>query len=226
MKLMAFLICLTVLAAGCGSSKDRRQGFDPSVQSNVEPRPPRAAQAEEPAQVVEEMRGFAMQLCAGGKPTLSHKRSEEIIKKFRRIGNKAVPELARALKDPDVEMRRNAALVLIFLPMWLPIQPPIDTRAAMPALIEAMKDADHRVRAWAAHALGEIGPDAERAVPALIKMLKDPEEGPRNCSAIALGRIGPAARPAIPALQEALNDPKKDVRFFALKAIKRIQKSD
>jgi HEAT repeat protein len=79
------------------------------------------------------------------------------------------------------------------------------------------------VRAWAAHALAEIGPDAKDAVPALIKLLKDSDEGPRNDSCMALGDIGPVAIDALPALRNALNDPSKDVRQFAQRAIDKIQ---
>ena len=103
-------------------------------------------------------------------------------------------------------------------------RPKLDIRNAIPELIQATEDDDTDVRAWAAHALAEIGPDAKEAVPALLKLLKDREEGPRNTSCIALGNIGPAAKDALPALREALNDPSKDVRRFAERAIEKIQK--
>ena len=179
--------------------------------------------------LVQQMCGFSMQLPAvgrgDGKIDPIDKKRAEIYEKLRACGQPAVFALAKALSDPDVQLRRNAALVLIDLPGRYSrgSHPKVDTRPAMPALIKATSDLDGDVRAWAAHALAEIGPDAKVAIPDLIRLLKDPMEGPRNTSCIALGRIGPAAKTAIPALQEALNDPSKDVRQFARDAIGNIQ---
>ena len=102
-------------------------------------------------------------------------------------------------------------------------KPPLDTRAALPALIDALTGDDRDVRAWAAGAIGWMGPAAEPAIPVLVKLLRDPYEGARNNACIALGRIGPAAREALPVLREALNDPSRDVRRFAAIAIQRIE---
>lgn len=79
------------------------------------------------------------------------------------------------------------------------------------------------MRAWAAQAIGEIGPDAAQAVPALIVMLTDGDEGARNGACIALTGIGPAAKEALPALRTALSDPSADVRGFAKRAIATIE---
>jgi HEAT repeat protein len=133
-----------------------------------------------------------------------------------------LPALVEALGDPEVQMRRNAALALVFLANPYEPKPRVDTRAAMPALIKATKDADSDVRAWAAHALAEIGPDAAQAVPDLILLLADPTEGPKNTSCMALASIGPAAQTALPALKKALDDPSADVRQFAKAAIGKI----
>ena len=46
-------------------------------------------------------------------------------------------------------------------------------KAAIPALMESLKDADEVVRYFAAGALGGIGPEAKAAVPALMELLKD-----------------------------------------------------
>ena len=78
-------------------------------------------------------------------------------------------------------------------------------------------------RAWAAQALGEVGPNASEAVPALIKLLELDDPGSRNSACIALGDIGPAANAALPTLEVALHDSNKDVRQFASQAIKKIQ---
>jgi vesicle coat complex subunit len=183
----------------------------------------------EPEGIVEQMRGFSMQPSSNGgrfddgtiDPKEQHR--QEIIKQLRTIGKGAIPALVDAIKDSDVQMRRNAELVLIALAGGYDGEPKMDIREAIPALIKATDDKDSNVRAWAAHALAEIGPDAKDAVPALIKLLKDSDEGPRNDSCMALGDIGPVAIDALPALRNALNDPSKDVRQFAQRAIDKIQ---
>jgi HEAT repeat protein len=182
--------------------------------------------------IVEEMRGFSMQLGqlvrSDGRINTNEQRKVEITRKLRLTGKEAVPALVKALIDPDVQMRRNAALVLITLAGAFEEEQPrpekMDIREAIPALVKATEDLDGAVRAWAAHALAEIGPDAKDAVPALIKLTHDSDEGARNDSCMALGSIGPAAKDALPALRNALKDPSKDVRQFAKGAIEKIEK--
>ena len=187
-----------------------------------------AAAPAEASQVVEQMRGFFMRLSAAapsdGKADPVQRRRIAIIKSLRRLGAGALPALTRALSDPDVRMRRNAALALITLGGGYLAEalPRLDIREATPALIRATEDADADVRAWSAHALGEMGPGAAPAIPPLVRLLSDKEEGPRNTGCLALGRIGPAAKEALPALREALQDPSRDVRGFARQAIKEI----
>lgn len=186
----------------------------------------------EAERLVEQMRGFSMQPGASprsdGTTDPRELRRQEITEQLRDLGKQAVPALVHALADPHVQMRRNAELVLIELGgaycHSMDQKLKVDIREAVPSLIVATEDTDSTVRAWAAHAIAEVGPDAWEAIPVLIKLLKDPEEGPRNTGCIALGRIGPAAKEALPALREALNDPSKDVRSFAQQAIENIQK--
>ena len=163
-----------------------------------------------------------------GRIDPKQQRKIEITRQLRLTGKEAVPALVKALKDPDVQMRRNSALVLITLAGAYEEEQPrpgkVDIREAVPALINAMEDSDGVVRSWAAQALGEVGPDAKDAVPALLKLITDREEGCRNCSCIALAGIGPAARDALPALRKALKDPSKDVRQFAKRAVEQIEK--
>ena len=91
----------------------------------------------------------------------------------------------------------------------------------MPALIEALKDEDGRVRSNAARAQGYIGPEAKVAVPALIQALKDEDKYVRDDAAWALGKIGPAA---VPALVKRLNDKNedKDVCASVMEALEEI----
>lgn len=43
-------------------------------------------------------------------------------------------------------------------------------QTAVPALLDALADADSDVRAYAANALGQVGPKAQAAVPRLLKL--------------------------------------------------------
>jgi HEAT repeat protein len=76
--------------------------------------------------------------------------------------------------------------------------------AAVPALVEALHNADPEVREQAGRALALIGPKATAAVPELILLLDDDSEPVRRQAARALGQIGPAAQAAIPALIKQL----------------------
>jgi HEAT repeats len=176
--------------------------------------------------IVEEMRGLNMQpdnpTFDDGRINPKEQRREEIINQLRLTHEEAAPALIRALKDSDVQMRRNAELVIWWL-AWGYDSKPMDMRTAIPALIQATTDEDGTVRAWAALTLGQMGPDAKAAIPALIKLVGNPDEGCRNDACIALGDIGPDAKNALPALRNALNDPGKDTRQFAKGAMKKIQ---
>ena len=92
----------------------------------------------------------------------------------------------------------------------------------MPDLVIAFSDVDPFVRAWAAQAVGYIGPRAAGAVPALIELLNG-DAASRGSACMALGEIGAAAESALPALRAALTDPDESVRRFAVEAIQRIQ---
>ena len=176
--------------------------------------------------LAEQMRGISMQVpgCHEISTSATCLR-DHIYERLRNLGTNSVLPLSSALNDPDVQMRRNAALVLIGLNApWID-EPRVDTRSALPALINAMSDADSSVRAWAAHAIGPMGPSGAPAVPTLIHLLSDPDEGPRNTSAIALREIGAPAISALPALRGNLNDPNVDPRKFAQMAITAIEEA-
>jgi len=144
---------------------------------------------------------------------------------IRQLGPEGVLALSRGLHDNDVQLRKNAALALTVLAgNWFePSWSKLDIKAALPALIAALRDSEPNVRGWSAQAIGEIGPDAESAVPELITLLSDPDVGSRNSACIALRGIGPPAKTALPMLRNSLSDPSQDVRRFAELAIKSIQ---
>jgi HEAT repeat protein len=94
----------------------------------------------------------------------------------------SVPSLCKTLReDKDPNMRYWAAQSLgQFGP---------EGRAAVPDLIEALKDEDSMVRMGAGYALAEIGPDAADAVPALQEAARDNEKDVRDAAAYAMKQI-------------------------------------
>lgn len=78
--------------------------------------------------------------------------------------------------------------------------------AAIPMLVEALKDKTGKVRKRAAQCLGDLGPGAKSAVAVLIKAIKDPDPAVSWAAIDALGQIGPDANSAVPGLVEALSD--------------------
>jgi hypothetical protein len=77
--------------------------------------------------------------------------------------------------------------------------------AALPVLIELLRDRDPVLRRYAADCLGDLGPKARAAVPALLRALRDQEKGGFFCTvseaaADALKQIDPetAAQAGVP----------------------------
>jgi HEAT repeat protein len=137
-----------------------------------------------------------------------------------------LPDLLRLLEDPEERVRRNAAGAVArlgsrapgdVLPKVLPLLKTsgrearllvLDAlgrmkpapREAVPAVREALKDPDWRVRAEALRALGFL--KAKEAVPQVVAALRDPEQEVRRSAAYAVRNIGPDAKEAIPVLVE------------------------
>ena len=118
----------------------------------------------------------------------------------------AAEEYVRDLQSGVPSVRAQAAISL----------GRIGDRAAVPALIEALKDPEKAVRREAAKALGAIK-DA-RAVGALVAALRDGDVNVRAYAAYALGEI--KASTAAGALLEALRDPEWCVRDQAAWALR------
>jgi HEAT repeat protein len=108
----------------------------------------------------------------------------------------AVPDLVRALRDPDSVVAHDAANALVR------IGPP-----AAEALGKALRDEAPEVRWRAWVALFRMGPDAKAAVPALADRVRTAKSHQlRINAALILGRMGPDAKVALPALRAAASD--------------------
>ena len=114
------------------------------------------------------------------------------------IGANAVDILTESLKDNSIRCAAAYALGLLGA----------DAKAAVPILIEALKDKKTDFRTNVIQTLGNIGSEANTAVPILIELLKD--DNVRWCAIDALGNIGSASKIAVPTLVDILRDKKED----------------
>jgi serine/threonine-protein kinase len=87
--------------------------------------------------------------------------------------------------------------------------------AAVPLLIEDLKNSRVAVRRRAVRVLSLLGPSANEAVPALLQALKDGDEGVRRGADAALGKIGLENKTAVRDLISALRDKDPFVRTRA-----------
>ncbi|MGH1481625.1 MAG: HEAT repeat domain-containing protein [Geminicoccales bacterium] len=94
--------------------------------------------------------------------------------------------------------------------------------AAVPALVDGMKQEDPRHRHQSIEILGRIGQDAKTATPDLIEALSDDEAQIRRNAAWALGRVGEQAGDALPVLLETALDEEWDVRADAVWALGKV----
>ena len=120
-----------------------------------------------------------------------------------------VESLVAALKDQNEDVRKAAARTLGDMGP--------NAKAAVPALIDGLKDENLRFNA--AIALGQIG---TASIAPLIEALKDHEEDVRKSAASALGQIGPDAKAARPHLVDVLEDENAAVRASAARALGQI----
>ena len=129
----------------------------------------------------------------------------------------ATGDWVAALKSSDLLERRLAAHALA------EIGPA--AREAVPALIEALRDAQSFVRVWAAAALTRFQPENPDAIPALVAGTQDGISFVRSLAAWHLGRLGPGhpgTESAVPELRELLNDNDPSVRAEALVALENL----
>ena len=93
-------------------------------------------------------------------------------------------------------------------------------KAAVPALIQAVKGNDPAIRVPAVLALGQIHSDPDVVIPLLIGLLDDDRLNGK--AAMALGDFGSLAKAAIPKLVPMLKVPDKEDRHAAGVALKKI----
>lgn len=180
------------------------------------------------------MRAFAHGTASakGGSPSLPdlELRRQRVYDRLHALGPQSVRALARALRDPDPEMRRNVAVALdVVGGGWWQFPdggPKLDLRPALPAMLAALQDSAAGVRAWAAQDVGDMGAGAAMAVPRLRAMLHRPDPESRGSACRALGQMGSAADGALPDLHGALADPSQEVRQAARDAIASIGRAD
>jgi HEAT repeat protein len=117
--------------------------------------------------------------------------------------------LSAALRDPDRDIRREAALALGIL----------NGTSTMTALTAALQDPDAEVRAAAATAVGKIATPQEGRV--LVPLLADEATQVRNRALQAIGVL--RVREAGPALRQLYeSNARKDVGLRALAALSRL----
>lgn len=120
-----------------------------------------------------------------------------------------VTTLVKNLKAKDTDVRRQAAKELADMGKTrnLDADEARALKAAVPALLVAMKDNDVFVRRFATQALGQFGTDDSHTLPALIAALKDDKQVV-EAAATALGKMG---APAVKPLADMVKDKNKDV---------------
>jgi serine/threonine-protein kinase len=125
----------------------------------------------------------------------------------------AVENLLRAMQDP-----RSRWMAIVALG-----EMGAEARHAVPALIDALEDADAAVRWDAAKALGKLGPAAARAVSALAAIVHEQGDAiTRQYAVAALGSIGAPARAAVPALIGTFKENTSNLDQQAAEALVRI----
>ncbi len=129
----------------------------------------------------------------------------------------AIPVLVQAVKEQEAGVQQHAALALVRLgeadvgpaalrgllrqdSIWIMLELSTqlqhigpESKAAVPVLIEALKDQSRHVRWFAAFMLGRIGPEAKGAVPALLAALRENDTEFNNALTGALQSVDPQA---------------------------------
>jgi HEAT repeat protein len=127
-----------------------------------------------------------------------------------------MPELIRLLGDENNDVRTAAR--------WALGQ---TGPKGIPALREALKNGNPRVRSGAAFALGSMGPAAEEAVPDLLHAMKDEDRTVRIDAILAIGKTKVASDAVVRALNQVLETDKDEVvRLDAVRVLSKIDTSE
>ncbi|MCZ2340564.1 MAG: HEAT repeat domain-containing protein [Bacteroidales bacterium] len=149
----------------------------------------------------------------------------EVLQALRFLGDRSeevVQAVANCLKDDDVELRREAVIVLgKFGSSVRSVPQPIEKAFT--------DDADTLVRTYAVRLIRHLHQDHSDAfISALGQRLTgaqaDPEPEVRMAICEELGSLGAAGKAAIPLLREARRDPQLKVREAATAALRQIEK--
>jgi HEAT repeat protein len=140
-----------------------------------------------------------------------------LAKAFVKIGDGAVPELAKALDNAELQDLWPA--VLMVLQQFGPKAEP-----AVGAMVKLLSARDETVAQLAAATLGSAGGGAKEAVPELQRLLSSPVSDTRRHAADALGLIGAAAKAALPDLIRLFKDDNQQLRLVAVRAVSRLGK--
>jgi HEAT repeat protein len=127
----------------------------------------------------------------------------------------AVPDLTRALADPEFQISGPAAKAL-----WRITG---ETERPVRFFKRMLAEGQWHERAYSAEALTLIAAPAEAALPEIIDALTAREYYVRKAATRAAGAMGPNARAALPELKNLLNDRFPSIRAEARTAIKAIE---
>ncbi|MCI0615836.1 HEAT repeat domain-containing protein [bacterium] len=137
------------------------------------------------------------------KQLVKSKKVEERADAAKMLGDmkakEAVVPLASALKDPDEDVRWNAAYSLV------EISP--DAKEAIPALKEALKDSSGHVRLNTAAALHKMGTAKEELIAPIRELLQSSDPLMRVKAADFLLSYDVAVKDVLPVLLQAINNP-------------------
>jgi HEAT repeat protein len=127
-----------------------------------------------------------------------------------------MPELIRVLGDENNDVRTAAR--------WALGQ---TGPKGIPALREALKNNNPRVRSGAAFALGSMGTAAEDAVPDLLLAMKDEDRTVRIDAILAIGKTRVTSDAVVRALNQVLETDKDEVvRLDAVRVLSKIDTSE
>jgi HEAT repeat protein len=131
-----------------------------------------------------------------------------------------LPDLAKAVKDPNRDVRLTAVVMLQLYVRPLP-------KEAAPPLISALTDRDALVRDRAVRALTVLGREGAEALPALARVMKDdPEVQIRLDAASAIWAISGKSKDLVPMLMDTLKSDNPVARGEAAVVVATIGKQD